>query len=159
MKQWMLKITDYADKLLEGLDRIDWPDRAKEGQRNWIGKSEGAEVTFEMKGTGETVDVFTTRPDTLFGATFMVLAPEHSLVDKLVTSEQKSAVEDYRKKTAAKSELDRKAGQEKTGVFTGGFAINPVNGQEIPRLDCRLRHAGLRNRSHYGGTCPRRAGL
>lgn len=132
MKQWMLKITDYAEKLLEGLDRIDWPHRTKEGQRNWIGKSEGATVNFEMKGTGKSVEVFTTRPDTLFGATFMVLAPEHSLVAELTTAEQKSAVDEYKKTTAAKSEVDRKANQEKTGVFTGGYAINPVNNQEVP---------------------------
>ncbi len=132
MKQWMLKITDYAERLLEGLDHIDWPERAKEGQRNWIGKSEGAEVTFKLKNTEHSINVFTTRPDTLFGATFMVLAPEHRLVTELTSDEQKAAVEDYQKKTAAKSELDRKANQEKTGVFTGGYAIHPVNGTEVP---------------------------
>lgn len=133
MKQWMLKITDYAEKLLEGLDRVDWPERTKEGQRNWIGKSEGARVFFPLEGHAEKLEVFTTRPDTLFGVTFMVLAPEHPLVDSLTSSAQKAAVEAYRSASAAKSEVDRKAAQDKTGVFTGGFALHPFDpSKKIP---------------------------
>ncbi|NQZ00328.1 MAG: leucine--tRNA ligase, partial [Bdellovibrionales bacterium] len=132
MKQWMLKITDYAERLINDLDKVDWPDRTKEGQRNWIGKSEGAKVFFKVPGTEESLEVFTTRPDTLFGATFMVLAPEHPLVTQITTSECKEAVETYKKQAAAKSEIDRKANQEKTGAFTGGYAINPVNDQKVP---------------------------
>ena len=126
MKQWMLKITDYAERLLEGLDRIDWPERSKEGQRNWIGKSEGAQVKFELEGIGESLEVFTTRPDTIFGVTFMVLAPEHPMVAKLATPAQKAAVDAYIESTSHKSEVERKAGTEKTGVFTGGYALNPL---------------------------------
>jgi leucyl-tRNA synthetase len=132
MKQWMLKITDYAERLLEGLDRVDWPERTKEGQRNWIGKSEGATVLFQIQSGSDSLEVFTTRPDTLFGATFMVLAPEHALVRKITSPAQKTAVEAYTKAVSSKSEIDRKANQEKTGVFTGSFAINPANGQAIP---------------------------
>lgn len=132
MKQWMLKITDYAEKLLEGLDRVDWPERTKEGQRNWIGKSEGANIRFQIKGSSETLEVFTTRPDTLFGVSFMVLAPEHELVKKITTPQQKPAVEDYIKKSAAKSEVDRKANQEKTGVFTGAYVLHPVTQAAVP---------------------------
>lgn len=132
MKQWMLKITDYADKLLDGLEKIDWPNRTKEGQKNWIGKSYGAEVSFGIKDHDESFSVFTTRPDTIFGVTFMVLSPEHPLVARITTSEQKAAVEDYVEKASRKSELDRKADTNKTGVFTGAMSINPVNGEEIP---------------------------
>lgn len=132
MKQWMLKITDYAERLLEGLDRIDWPERTKEGQRNWIGKSEGARVFFPLEG-GEKLEVFTTRPDTLFGVSFMVLAPEHPLVDALTTSAQKANVEAYRALASTKSEVDRKVAQDKTGVFTGGYALHPLdNSKKIP---------------------------
>jgi leucyl-tRNA synthetase len=126
MKQWMLKITDYAERLLEGLDRIDWPERTKEGQRNWIGKSEGARVLFGLAGSDENFEIFTTRPDTIFGATFMVLAPEHPLVKSITTAAQKTAVQNYVDKSATKSEVDRKAATEKTGVFTGAFALNPL---------------------------------
>lgn len=132
MKQWMLKITDYAERLLTGLDKVDWPERTKEGQRNWIGKSEGASVHFKVKGATDTLEVFTTRPDTIFGVSFMVIAPEHPLVKKITTQGQAIKIADYVEKTAKKSEVDRKATTEKTGVFTGGFAINPLNQKEIP---------------------------
>lgn len=126
MKQWMLKITDYAERLLEGLDRVDWPERTKEGQRNWIGKSEGALVKFELEGIGESLEIFTTRPDTIFGVTFMVVAPEHPLAKKLTTPGQRAAVEEYVEASSRKSEVERKAATEKTGVWTGGYALNPL---------------------------------
>ncbi len=135
MKQWMLKITDYAERLLQDLDKIDWPERTKEGQRNWIGKSEGAQVHFSLEenlNLSEKIIVFTTRPDTLFGASFMVLAPEHPLVHKITQANNKTSVQQYITETSRKSEIDRKAAQEKTGVFTGAHAINPVNGEKIP---------------------------
>ncbi len=132
MKQWMLKITDYAERLLNDLDKVDWPERTKEGQRNWIGKSEGATVQFKVKGQTEGLEVFTTRPDTMFGVSFMVIAPEHPLVKKITTEVQNKKIADYIEATSKKSEVDRKATTEKTGVFTGGFAINPMNKQEIP---------------------------
>lgn len=133
MKQWMLKITEYAERLLEGLDRIDWPERAKEGQRNWIGKSEGASVQFAVEGhPADKLEVFTTRPDTLFGVSFMVVAPEHPLLDKLVSEKQKSAVDAYREATSRKSEVDRKADTVKTGVFTGAYALNPFLSPDDP---------------------------
>lgn len=133
MKQWMLKITAYSEQLLADLDQIDWPNRTKEGQRHWIGKSIGAEVIFSIDGhSDENLKVFTTRPDTLFGATFMVLAPEHPVIEKITPSEQKEAVEKYVQKSKTKSELDRKASTEKTGVFSGAYAINPANGEKLP---------------------------
>jgi leucyl-tRNA synthetase len=133
MKQWMLKITAYADRLLEDLDELDWPESLKDMQRNWIGRSEGAEVNFKVDGTDETFTVFTTRPDTLFGATYAVLAPEHALVEKITTPEQKEAVEAYLDKIKSKSDLERTdLAKEKTGVFTGAYAINPVNGEKMP---------------------------
>ena len=137
MKQWMLKITDYAERLLQDLDKVDWPERTKEGQRNWIGKSEGALVRFTIdkatsKTGNDTFQVFTTRPDTLFGVTFMVLAPEHPAVAEITTAAQKASVETYIKSASAKSEVERKASTDKTGVFTGAFALNPVNGEKIP---------------------------
>ncbi|WP_088103885.1 leucine--tRNA ligase [Halalkalibacter urbisdiaboli] len=134
MKQWMLKITAYADRLLEDLEELDWPESIKDMQRNWIGRSEGAEVVFEIDGhAGKKVEVFTTRPDTLFGATYMVLAPEHKLVDKITTEDQKERIETYKKKVATKSDLERtELSKEKTGEFTGAFAINPVSGEKIP---------------------------
>ncbi|MFB1098348.1 leucine--tRNA ligase [Terribacillus sp. JSM ZJ617] len=133
MKQWVLRITAYADRLLEDLDELDWPESLKEMQRNWIGRSEGAEVTFRIEGTDESFDVFTTRPDTLFGATFAVLSPEHPLVDKITTEAQRKAVEAYKQEVAAKSDLERTdLAKEKTGVFTGAYAINPVNGEKMP---------------------------
>lgn len=132
MRQWMLKITDYAERLLKDLDKLDWPEATKEGQRNWIGKSIGATVSFQIKDFKDQLEVFTTRPDTLFGASFMVLAPEHPLVSKITSKENLSTVKDYIEKASRKSELDRKANTEKTGVFTGAFAINPANGQKLP---------------------------
>jgi len=133
MRQWMLKITEYAERLLEDLDKVDWPEHIKEMQRNWIGKSEGAEITFKIDGSDETVTVFSTRPDTLYGATYIVLAPEHHLVDQVTTTEQKAAVEKYRHEIESKSDLERtELSKEKTGVFTGGYAINPVNGEKLP---------------------------
>lgn len=133
LKQWMLKITAYADRLLEDLDKLDWPEPIKEMQRNWIGKSEGAEVYFSLVGHDETITVFTTRPDTLFGATYMVLAPEHPLVNKITSPEYIEAVRAYQEEAARKSDLDRtELAKEKTGVFTGTYAINPVNQEKIP---------------------------
>lgn len=132
MKQWMLKITDYAEKLIEGLEAVDFPNRTKEGQSNWIGKSFGAEVKFMVKGKKDFLEVFTTRPDTLFGVTFMVVAPEHKLLMKITTPEKKSEIEDYVLASSKKSEIDRKANKEKTGLFTGAFAIHPITGKEIP---------------------------
>ncbi|MFZ5806672.1 MAG: leucine--tRNA ligase [Verrucomicrobiota bacterium] len=133
LRQWMLKITAYAERLLNDLDLLDWPDSLKEMQRNWIGRSEGAETDFKLATTGENITVFTTRPDTLFGATYMVISPEHPLVGKITTAEYKSAVNDYKKKVALKSDLERTdLAKEKTGVFTGAYAINPVNGEKIP---------------------------
>jgi leucyl-tRNA synthetase len=133
MKQWMLKITEYAQRLLEDLDELDWPDNIKEMQRNWIGRSEGASVIFRISGFDDNIEVFTTRPDTLFGATYMVLAPEHRLSREIATSEQKSAVDNYIDNAARKSDLERTdLSKEKTGVFTGTYAVNPVNNQEIP---------------------------
>lgn len=131
MKQWMLKITDYAERLLNDLDKVDWPERTKEAQRNWIGKSEGARVTFKIAGETDTFEVFTTRPDTLFGVTFMVMAPEHPLVKKITTQPQHSSVENYILETSKKSEVDRKATTEKTGVFTGAHALHPITGDKI----------------------------
>jgi len=138
MRQWMLRITAYAEKLLADLDTIDWSDSLKEMQRNWIGRSEGAEVDFQIVECGVRsaefkIRVFTTRPDTLFGATYMVLSPEHKLVPQLTTAEQQKAVEDYQAYAAGKSDLERtELAKEKTGVFTGAYAINPVNGEKIP---------------------------
>ncbi len=133
MRQWMLKITEYADRLLDDLDELDWPESLKEMQRNWIGRSRGADVDFEVKGYDEKIRVFTTRPDTLFGATYMVLAPEHETVDLVTTEEHKKEVEAYREQARQKSELERTdLNRDKTGVFTGGYAVNPVNGEEIP---------------------------
>ncbi|MBM3992593.1 MAG: leucine--tRNA ligase [Planctomycetes bacterium] len=148
LKQWMLRITDYAERLLDDLDTVDWPVAIKEQQRNWIGKSEGAEVDFALPSEPEalakrgpssltlqalTIRVFTTRPDTLFGATYMVLAPEHALVDAITTPAQAAAVAAYKKEAASKSDLERtELAKKKTGVFTGAYAINPVNGESIP---------------------------
>lgn len=131
LRQWMLRITDYAERLIDELEPLDWPESIKLLQRNWIGKSEGAEVDFTLDG--ETITVYTTRPDTLFGATYMVLSPEHPLVDTVTTPEQTHAVEQYRAQCASKSDLERTdLSKEKTGVFTGAYAVNPVNGKQIP---------------------------
>jgi len=147
LKQWMMRITAYADRLVDDLDRLDWPDSVKAMQRNWIGRSEGAQVRFDVVGAPVGIDVFTTRPDTLFGATYMVLAPEHPLVEQIVpgawpldtdprwtggTTTPAEAVAAYRDAAARKSELDRQENKDKTGVFTGALAVNPVNGQAIP---------------------------
>ncbi|TWG31601.1 leucine--tRNA ligase [Geobacillus sp. C56-T2] len=133
MRQWMLKITAYADRLLEDLEELDWPESIKEMQRNWIGRSEGAEIEFAVDGHDETFTVFTTRPDTLFGATYTVLAPEHPLVEKITTPEQKPAVAAYLKEVQSKSDLERTdLAKEKTGVFTGAYAIHPVTGDRLP---------------------------
>jgi leucyl-tRNA synthetase len=132
MKQWMLRITAYADRLLEDLEELDWPESIKDMQRNWIGRSEGAEVTFGIDGYDDTFTVFTTRPDTLFGATYAVLAPEHSFVEKITTAEQRAAVDEYIDKIKSKSDLERTdLAKEKTGVFTGAYAINPANGEKM----------------------------
>ncbi len=132
MRQWMMRITAYSERLLEDAKELDWPFSTLEQQRNWIGRSEGADVIFAIKGKSERIKVFTTRPDTLFGATYMVLAPEHPLVDVVATDKQREKVLQYKKETALKSELERGSVKEKTGVFTGGYAINPTNGKEIP---------------------------
>ena len=133
MKQWVLDIPKYAERLLEGLETIDWPESTKEIQRNWIGKSVGAHVTFKVDGYDESFVVFTTRPDTLYGATYCVLSPEHKLVDLITTEEQKEAVEAYVKAAAAKSDLERtELNKDKTGVHTGAYAVNPINGKKIP---------------------------
>lgn len=133
MKQWMLKITDYAERLLNDLETIDWPERTKDGQRNWIGKSEGAEIDFAIEGhTGAKLTVFTTRPDTLFGVSFMVIAPEHPLTKKITSSAQAGDVNAYIEKSSRKSEVDRKANVDKTGVFTGAYTLHPFSKEKIP---------------------------
>ena len=134
MKQWVLDIPKYAETLLKGLDEVDWPESTKEIQRNWIGRSEGAEVKFKVANSDDIeFTVFTTRPDTLFGATYCVLAPELDLVDQITTEDKKEAVIEYKKLTASKSDLERtELSKEKTGVFTGAYAINPVNNKKIP---------------------------
>lgn len=132
MKQWFFKITDYADALLEEIPDLDWPEKIKTAQTNWIGKSEGAEIEFKIDGRDEPITVFSTRPDTLFGATFLVLAPEHPLATTLVTNETRDAVNEYIKAAVKKSEIERAAeGKEKTGVFSGAHAINPANGEKV----------------------------
>ena len=133
MRQWMLRITAFAQRLIDELEGLDWPDSIKLLQRNWIGRSEGAEVRFPIADSTSIVTVFTTRPDTLFGATYMVLAPEHRLLEEITTEEQWHAVREYREKTSRKSDLERTdLAKEKSGVFTGAYAINPVNGERIP---------------------------
>lgn len=133
MRQWVLKITEYAERLLDDLDEVDWPQSTKEMQKNWIGKSIGADVVFKIKDTNKEFTVFTTRCDTLFGATYCVMAPEHPFVDEITSFAQKAAVEAYKKECATKSDLQRTdLNKDKTGVFTGAYAINPVNGKEVP---------------------------
>ncbi len=132
MRQWILKITDYAESLLDGLDDLDWPENIKELQKNWIGKSEGVELGFDIDGHNDTINVYTTRPDTLFGASYMVLAPEHTLIHSIVTDEQRSKVEAYIDETKKKSDFDRtEVNKDKTGVFTGSYAINPFSKEKI----------------------------
>ena len=133
MRQWVLRITKYADRLIDDLVDVDWPESIKDMQRNWIGRSEGAQVKFTIDGTDKSFEVFTTRPDTLFGATYCVLAPEHKLVKEITTAEQQPAVEAYLEKVALKSDLERTdLAKEKTGVFTGAYAVNPINGEKMP---------------------------
>lgn len=133
LTQWFFKITDYADELLEKLDDLDWPEKTKAMQRNWIGRSKGANLNFKIKNSDKTLTVFTTRPDTLFGCTYMVLAPEHPIVNEITTPEMKQKVEDYIIETSKASEIDRLSTvREKTGIFTGAYAINPINGEQVP---------------------------
>ena len=135
LNQWMLRITKYADRLLKALEKLDWPEKVKTMQTNWIGRSEGAEVTFKAiapNGKEYPLVIFTTRPDTLFGATYMVMAPEHPLVQELASSDQRPAVQAYIDKVKGERDIDRAASTEKTGVFTGAYAINPVNNEKIP---------------------------
>ncbi len=132
MKQWMLKITAYADRLLADLDKLDWPEKVKKMQADWIGKSYGAEVDFTVENTNQKITVYTTRPDTLYGATFMVLAPEHAMARDLATDETRKDVEDYIFRASTRSSVDRLQDKEKTGVFTGSYAINPINGAKVP---------------------------
>ena len=132
LRQWMLRITKYADRLLNDLDKLDWPEKVKKMQSDWIGKSYGAEVEFPVEGKDEKITVYTTRPDTLHGATFMVLAPEHAMAKELATDETREAVEQYIYDASMKSNVDRLQDKEKTGVFTGSYAINPLNGAKVP---------------------------
>ncbi|MEN9359645.1 MAG: leucine--tRNA ligase [Verrucomicrobiota bacterium] len=132
LKQWQLRIPSYAERLITGLEGVNWPEGIKEHQRNWIGRSSGAEVDFALQGRSDKIRVFTTRPDTLFGATYMVLAPEHELVAKITTAAQQAAVAAYVEKAKHKSDLDRQEGKEKSGVFTGAYGLNPVTGEAIP---------------------------
>lgn len=145
LRQWVLKITAYADRLIEDLDGLDWPESIKEMQRNWIGRSEGAEIQFDVEGQSEKISVFTTRPDTIFGASFLVLAPEHPLVDKLTVGDRRQEVENYKKLAASKSDLDRTdLAKEKSGVFTGTHGIHPFTGKKVPIwiADYVLAHYG-----------------
>ena len=190
LRQWMLRITAYADRLVSGLDDVDWPEGIKALQRNWIGRSEGAEVDFFIGRRPDRPDgrpaadsyrawraarcesgwpqdagddvlrIYTTRPDTLFGATYMVVAPEHPYLDRLTTPDRRGAVADYRQQAAAKSDLERTdLAKQKTGVFTGSYAINPVNDRADPDLGGRLRPDQLRHGGDHGGPGARRARL
>ncbi|CAH0418618.1 leucine--tRNA ligase [Periweissella ghanensis] len=133
MRQWVLKITAYADRLIDDLEGLDWPESIKEQQRNWIGRSIGASVFFDVENAQDKIEVFTTRPDTLFGASYVVLSPEHVLVDQIATDDNKDAIEAYRKEIASKSDLERTdLNKDKSGIFTGAYAINPVNGEKLP---------------------------
>ena len=132
LKQWMLRITKYADRLLDDLDKLDWPEKVKKMQSDWIGKSYGAEIDFNVDGSDKSIKVYTTRPDTLYGATFMVLAPEHAMAKELANDETREAVEDYIFRSSMRSNVDRLQDKEKTGVFTGSYAINPLNGAKVP---------------------------
>lgn len=142
LTQWFFKITDYAEELLDKLDELDWPEKTKLMQKNWIGKSNGGEILFTTEG-GETFKVFTTRADTLFGVSFVALAPEHPLVKRVVTDDRREAVEEYIAETAKRDEIERlSTANEKTGVFTGAYAINPVNGKKCrftPRITSYIR--------------------
>ena len=154
LEQWFFRTTNYADELLD-FSHMDWPERVQTLQTNWIGRSEGASVTFTTEQE-DPLEIFTTRPDTLWGATFMVLAPEHPLVKKITTPEQLAQVEEYIAQAARQTDIQREAtDKEKTGVFTGGYAINPVNGARIPDLDCRLCLDDLRYRGDHGSSSAR----
>ena len=145
MRQWMIRITEYAERLLEDLELVEWPNSTKEMQKNWIGRSVGAEINFKLEGYNKNIKVFTTRPDTIFGATYMVLAPEHPLVAEITTFDQKSLIDEYVYQSSMKSDLERtELGKEKTGVFTGAYAINPATGKTIPVwiADYVLSHYG-----------------
>ena len=132
MKQWVMRITDYADRLLDDLDNLDWPESIKASQRNWIGKSSGAQISFKVDGNNK-IEVFTTRPDTIFGATYLVVAPEHPIVDSIVTQAQKKEINEYKETALSKSDLERQENQKnKTGVFTGSYAVNPMSKSKIP---------------------------
>ena len=148
LRQWMLRITKYAQRLIDELEPLEWPESIKALQRNWIGRSEGAEVTFDVEGNDITV--FTTRPDTLFGATYMVLAPEHSLVSAITTAPQKEAVEAYVSACASKSDMERGLDKEKNRSRHRSFCDQSSEWRKNPCLDCRLRHDGLRQWSHHG---------
>ncbi len=132
LRQWMLKITNYAQRLLEDLEKLDWPEKVKKMQSDWIGKSYGAEVDFKIDGTDKSLKVYTTRPDTLYGATFMVIAPEHKLVNEITTKENKEKIDKYVYDASTKSSVDRMSDREKTGIFTGSYGINPLNGAKLP---------------------------
>jgi leucyl-tRNA synthetase len=133
IRQWVLKITEYAERLLNDLEKVDWPEKIKEMQKNWIGKSEGADINFKLKTiNSKFIKVFTTRPDTIFGATFLVLAPENELVEKITIPEQSDKVKKYQEETKKKLDIERQEKQDKTGVFTGAYAVNPATGEEIP---------------------------
>ena len=151
MKQWMLKITDYAERLLKDLDKLDWPEGTKELQRNWIGRSEGLQMRFPIDGHKEALEIFTTRPDTILGATFMVIAPEHPLVEHITTPGHKGDVDAYKDEASRKSEMARQdQAKEKTGVFHRRLLHQSAQRREDPDLDCRLRDDGLRHRRHHG---------
>lgn len=132
LRQWFFKITEYADEILKATDDLDWTESVKASQKSWIGRSEGAQIRFSVEDSGETIDAFTTRPDTLFGATFMVLAPEHPLVEEITTPTQEAKVSEYSAAAVAKSDVERQENREKTGVFTGAYAINPINNEKMP---------------------------
>ena len=158
LEQWFFKITDYAEELLD-FSQIDWPERVQVMQTNWIGRSTGADVTFHTE-QGDPIEIFTTRPDTLWGATFMVLAPEHPLVDKITTPEQADAVLAYREQAERMSDIDREtADREKTGVFTGAYAVNPVNQARIPIWIADYVLMGYGSGRDHGRARPRRARL
>lgn len=154
LTQWFLKITDYAEELLQKLDELDWPEKTKAMQRHWIGKSTGAEVTFKIHNSDLKFDVFTTRADTLFGVTYVVLAPENPLVDKITTDENKESVEAYKNQAKKQSDIERQSiTREKTGVFTGSYAINPVNERKVPIWVADYVFKHLWYWCSYGGSC------
>ena len=160
LRQWMLRITAYAERLVSELESVDWPEAIKIMQRNWIGRSEGAHIDFEVEGQADPLRVFTTRPDTVFGATYMVLAPEHPLVDAIVTDEQRAPVLDYRKWAEGRSEIDRMGRRQgKDGCVYGRVCRQPGKWRAHPDLDRRLCADGLRHRRHHGRAGSRRARL